>query len=256
MSTTAQREGASPPRPLPRYQIPNKNQIGSNCVTLLLQRPDTIASNKIYSMHIRLIILITLLLAAPPLFSQTAHWDRVPLVYDQSKTSQDKLTENELAAIRNLLRSSKQKDIWGCDEEENTDLINNIQFSGIVLAPGHKTFLVEAGSGCARGGQGANGAMWIVEFHGSKATLLATPDNDFNGWLYSVQPNPHSVYSDIVLGWHMGAGETGLTYFRFDGHFYQSIATASLFNDLGTSKGRIVPTSYAGKPVQSATTTH
>lgn len=83
-------------------------------------------------MQIPLIILITLFLTAPTLFSQTALWDRVPLVYDHSKTSQDKLTNNEIAAIRNLLHAPKPKDVPACD----------IQFSGIALAPSHKTVLV------------------------------------------------------------------------------------------------------------------
>jgi hypothetical protein len=128
--------------------------------------------------------------------------------------------------------------------------VNNVFFSKISLAQGHKTILVEAGPGCARGGQGANGAIWLVEFHGSKPTLLATPAQKFNGWLYSIQHNSQSEFDDIILGWHMGAAETGLTYFRFDSHSYRAIATASLFYDQNANPTKIVPTSLAGKPVQ------
>jgi hypothetical protein len=103
-----------------------------------------------------------------------------------------------------------------------------------------KVLLVEAGSGCGRGGQGSNGAMWIVRFEGARPVLLATPKQGFNGWLYAVQASASHGLHDIVLGWHMGAFETGLAYFRFDGAHYTQISTAELIpDDDGNSK--IVP---------------
>jgi hypothetical protein len=191
-------------------------------------------------MRSRLSTLLALLLTVSTLGAQTTLWKHVTNVYNPPKTPRAELTRVELAAVRNLLRSPAHRDVWLCDEEENTDWVNGLFFSSIILAPGHKTILVEPGAGaeCARGGQGSNGAMWIVEFHRSKPTLLASPKQSFGGWLYSVQPNPHSVYSDIVLGWHMSAFESDLTYFRFNGHSYNSIGSAILKFDEGGGDGK------------------
>jgi hypothetical protein len=191
-------------------------------------------------MPIRLAILLTLLLTAPTLTAQASPWSRVSPSYNPPKTPRAHLTQAELAAIRNVLRSPAQRDIWECGDDPNPDWINGIMIDVISLAPGHKTFLIQAGPGCARGGQGSNGAMWIVELHGSSASVLASPKHDFGGWLFSVQPNPHNVYSDIVLGWHMSAFESDLTYFRFNGHSYNRIGSAILKGE-GDGKGTLIP---------------
>jgi hypothetical protein len=179
---------------------------------------------------------ILILLAASSLLAQTALWNQVRSTYNPPRTPPVKLTSAETQSILTLLRSPTQKDIWGC--EDDPDWVNNVGFSTISLAPGHKTILIEAGVGCGRGAQGANGAMWIVELRGSKPTLLATPGNNFNGWLYSVQHTSHNGYNDIVLGWHMSAFETDLSYFRFNGRSYKSIGNATLNN------GTIVPNNH------------
>ena len=100
--------------------------------------------------------------------------------------------------------------------------------------------LVEAGMGCARGGQGSNGAMWVVRFKTKKPVLLATPQKDFNGWLYSIQPSTSHGLRDLVLGWHMSAMETGLSYFRFDGRSYRLIGGALLTAD-ADGNAKIIP---------------
>lgn len=188
-------------------------------------------------MRSRLSILLALLLAASTLHAQTTLWNHVPNVYNPPKTPRAQLTQAELAAIRNLLRSPAQRDVWGCDDDQHADSVNGVFFSNIALATGHRTILVE-GPRC--GGTGGGGPMWIVELHGSSATVLASPKQGFNGWLYTIQPNPHSVYSDIVLGWHMSAFESNITYFRFNGHSYNRIASAILKSD-GGGNGTIVP---------------
>jgi hypothetical protein len=196
-------------------------------------------------MRSRLSILFALLLAVSTLGAQTTLWKHVPSSYNPPKMPRAELTRTELTAVRKLLRSPAHRDVWLCGEEENADWVNGLFFSSITLAPGNKTILVEPGAGaeCARGGQGSNGAMWILEFHGSKPTLLASPKQSFGGWLFSVQPNPHSAYSDIVLGWHMSAFESDLTYFRFNGHSYNSIGSATLkFGEGGgDGKGTLIP---------------
>ncbi len=99
------------------------------------------------------------------------------------------------------------------------------------VAARREVLLVEAGEGCARGGQGSNGAMWLIRFDGGKPTLLASPEDDFGGWLYSVQPTQSHGYRDVVLGWHMSAREAPLCYFRYDGKSYHLIGTAILRGD-------------------------
>jgi hypothetical protein len=194
-------------------------------------------------MRSSLSILLAMLLTTPTLGAQTTLWKHVSSRHNPPKTPPAELTHVELTAIRNLLRSPAQRDVWLCDEEENTDWVNGLFFSSISLSPGHKTILVEPGPGCARGGTGGGGPMWIMELHGSKPTLLASPKQNFGGWLFSVQPNPHCVYSDIVLGWHMSAFESDLTYFRFNGHTYNSIGSATLkFGEGGgDGKGTLIP---------------
>ena len=93
---------------------------------------------------------------------------------------------------------------WPCDSEEG-DWTQKLVFEELPVSSTEKVMLVEAGTGCARGGQGANGAMWVVRFKGDKPILLATPQHDFNGWLYSIQPGVSHGLHDLVLGWHMGA---------------------------------------------------
>jgi hypothetical protein len=94
--------------------------------------------------------------------------------------------------------------------------------------------------GCARGGQGANGAMWALRFEGDRVSLLATPEQKFNGWLYSIQPTISHGFRDLLLGWHTSAGESNLSYFSFDGTSYHLVGKAvRLVGDDGTAK--IVP---------------
>ena len=198
----------------------------------------------------RLSILLAPLLAASTLSAQTNLWSHVSRSYNPPPAPRAQLTQAELTAVRALLHSPAQRNVWECGDDPalDTDWVNDVLFSTISLAPGHKTILVEAGAGCARGGQGSNGAMWIIELHGSRPTLLASPEQNFGGWLFSVQPNPHSVYSDIVVGWHMSAFESDLTYFRFNGHSYNSIGSAVLNTDGGDGKGTLTP----NPPAQSA----
>jgi hypothetical protein len=146
------------------------------------------------------------------------------------------------AAQRSSLASLLRRHLggWECGGEDFRQLIEGLSFDQLPLAPGANAVLVSSGSGCARGGQGANGALWVVRFYGVHPVLLASPDNQFSGWLYSVQPSSGHGYRDIILGWHMSAAEAGLTWFRFDGKAYQPIGSASLLSDDGENL-RIVP---------------
>ena len=129
------------------------------------------------------------------------------------------------------MRASPELGGWQCDPSEMDQLLKKAQVQDIAVSAQGQTVLIEAPSGCARGGQGANGAMWIAEFNGSHPRWLATPKGEFNGWLFSIQPQMSHGYHDIVLGWHMSAFEAGLDYFRFDGAQYRSLGGAMLTTD-------------------------
>lgn len=134
---------------------------------------------------------------------------------------------SERQAIANLLKKGTPP--WACEQE--ADLLNQLAYSLMPLSAATRVLLVEAGPGCARGGQGSNGAMWLVASDGRNPILLAGPEQGFDGFLYSIEPTSVKGYRDVVLGWHRGGGETGLAYFRFDGTVYRSVGGAVLRYD-------------------------
>lgn len=125
------------------------------------------------------------------------------------------------------------------------ELVDGSTWEVLPVSQAHKVLLVEAGA-CARGGQGANGAMWVVRWAGAAPVILASPEQQFSGWIYSIQPSISYGYRDIVLGWHMSASEAGLSYFRFDGKGYRCIGNATSISD-GSGSAKIVPRKPGGK---------
>jgi hypothetical protein len=151
----------------------------------------------------------------------------------------------ELVRVKKALAARVELDNWPCAEEEDTGWTENLRFEELPVSETEKIVLVEAGTGCARGGQGSNGAMWVIRFQGDKFSFLATPEQKFNGWLYSIQETTSHGFRDVVLGWHMGGGETDLSYFRFDGTCYQLIGAAKQLTDEdGVEK--IIPKAVSG----------
>ena len=138
------------------------------------------------------------------------------------------LTSAQLKSVDYLLRH--QKSNWDCEGPELKEMIEGLRFETIPVPGRQAVILAEAPAGCARGGQGSNGAMWVIRFEGATPALLATPD-DFSGWLFAVLPTLSHGYPAIVLGWHMSAAESGLNYMRFNGKIYRSIGGASLVSD-------------------------
>ena len=145
----------------------------------------------------------------------------------------------QLVTIRKALKAREELDVEGCGDEE-PNWVDKVLFKEVPISETEKALLIEAGEGCARGGQGSNGAMWVLRFAGDKISFLATPQQKFEGWLYSVQPDTSHGLRDLVLGWHMSAAETGLSYFRFDGTSYHSVAAAVLVFDENCA-AKIVP---------------
>jgi hypothetical protein len=156
-------------------------------------------------------------------------------------------TSAQLTRVRKVLSRRARLDSWPCAEGDDPGWTENLKFEQLPVSGTEEIVLVEAGVGCARGGQGSNGAMWIIRFQGEKFSLLATPQLKFNGWLYSVQQTTSHGFRDLVLGWHMSATESDLGYFRFDGTSYQQVGAATHLMDEDGHE-RIIPKPLAKPP--------
>jgi hypothetical protein len=175
-------------------------------------------------------LLIVLVFLASAAVAQTDLWSHVSPQAGPQRLQPASLSDAQLKSFAHLLRQQKPEEIWDCEAAEMNDLIKGLRFGSIPIATQQNVVLAEAPAGCARGGQGANGAMWVIRFDGDTPALLATP-KEFSGWLFSVGPSSSHGYPDIVLGWHMSAVEANLSYFRFDGKSYHMIGTAKLQTD-------------------------
>ena len=96
-------------------------------------------------------------------------------------------SQAQLEGVKKALRARVDLDGWPCAEDDDPGWTENLKFEELPVSVKEKIVLVEAGPGCARGGQGSNGAMWIIRFQGDKSSFLATPQQQFNGWIYSIQ---------------------------------------------------------------------
>jgi hypothetical protein len=176
-------------------------------------------------MHLALIVTLAYSLLFPP--PQTELWQKVR-PWSPVNLKSFSPSPAQLIAVKKALAARVQLDNTPCAAEDDSEWTENLEFEELPVSATQQIVLVSAGSGCARGAQGSNGAMWIIRFQGEKLLLLATPQQRFNGWLYSIQqPTSHGL-RDLVLGWHMGGGETPLplSYFRFDGTSYRRIGAA------------------------------
>ena len=188
----------------------------------------------------RLAIVLSLVFAASAAVGQSALWTQVSPGHLPPAFQPATLSPAQLSSLHSLLRQEGSFGDWGCEASDMQDLFNGLRFSRIPVSSGKQTILVEAGPGCARGAQGANGAMWLLHFKGAAPVLLATPRAGFSGWVDSVQPPSHHGYRDVVLGWHVSAVDAELSYFRFDGKLYRRIGSASLLTD-ENGQSKIVP---------------
>jgi hypothetical protein len=151
----------------------------------------------------------------------------------------------QLVRVKKALVARVRLDTPCAEEDEDLQWTENLKFEELPVSAGEKIVLIEAGTGCARGAQGSNGAMWVIRFQGKKFSFLATPEQQFSGWLYSIQQTTSHGFRDVVLGWHMGGGETGLSYFRFDGTCYQRIGAATQLTDEDNVE-KIIPKPVSG----------
>jgi hypothetical protein len=152
-------------------------------------------------------------------------------------------SQAQLVRVKKALAARVRLDKW-CTQDDR-EWTENLEFEELPVSVTEKIVLVEAGNGCARGGQGSNGAMWVIRFQGDKFSFLATPEQQFSGWLYSIQQTTSHGFRDLVLGWHMSAFETNLSYFRFDGACYQLIGAATHLTDENGAE-KIIPQPVGG----------
>jgi hypothetical protein len=178
----------------------------------------------------RLPVVIAFVFSAATAFGQAGLWSHVSAQAGPQRLEPASLSDVRLKAVGDLIRHQKPDTIWECEGPDLDEAIKGLRFEAIPMPGKQEVVLAEAPAGCARGGQGANGAMWVIRFDGVKATLLATPQ-EFSGWLFSVQTTMSHGYPDLITGWHMSAGEAGLSYLRFDGTRYRSIGAATLESD-------------------------
>ncbi len=192
---------------------------------------NTSAGDKTRVAKLNLLILVTVLW--PQLATaQSNLWQHALAVARTGGSARVQDATPSTAQKRSIATVVKGHDGFDCDVmDPDGEWLKNLRYENVKLSPEKSVLLVEAGSGCARGGQGANGAMWLIRFDGNVPTILASPEQGFTGFVYSVEPSASNGYRDIILGWHMGGGETGLTYLRFDRRSYRAVSGATLHTD-------------------------
>ena len=111
------------------------------------------------------------------------------------------LSDSQQKAVLGVIHAHAKLDgLERCDvDEPNGEWLGKVQFQSLPVTATKQVILAQSGVGCARGGQGANGAMWVVELGGGKPVLLASPKDGFDGWLYAVQPAQSHGYKDVVF---------------------------------------------------------
>lgn len=162
--------------------------------------------------------LAGVMLCGPAMSAQSARsidWQRIVDVPKAGKLPPEQLTPAQRRALEQAIVASNT--VWD-DCEDDNDWPHAIVAHRVNLGPGHFT-LAEAGQGCARGGQGANGAMWLLRWDGATPVMLG----DLDGWLDAVLPESSAGLHDVAVGWHSSADEYGLTLYRFNGKKYRLV---------------------------------
>ncbi|MBB5328317.1 hypothetical protein [Tunturiibacter gelidoferens] len=130
----------------------------------------------------------------------------------QTKTRTARLENGQITAIRRLLLTQVKVDN-SCGPEVIHALFQGLTFDEVPLKENLRVVRATAGVGCERGGQGANGGMWLFQVEGKKVQFLGA----LSEWGMAVQPAEINGFHDFVTGWHVSGRETGLSYYRFDG---------------------------------------
>src|ERR1700733_11755979 len=88
-------------------------------------------------------------------------WAGVDTERPDGMTPPATLSDSQQDGVRRVIHSHAKLDgLEECDElEPNGEWSKKLQFESIPVTATRQVILAEAGVGCARGGQGANGAM-------------------------------------------------------------------------------------------------
>ena len=129
----------------------------------------------------------------------------------------------KMGLAKQLSPNSPSADMKDCDLSTPAGLLRGLTFDAVPVARHQDVLLVGEQGPCAWGGTGGGGDMWLIRFEGATPHLLASPQNGFNGWLFSIQQSTSSGFRDVVLGWHSAVDDLNLSYFHFDGKSYVSI---------------------------------
>ncbi len=208
-------------------------------------------NNPVYTQPImiplRLLLAIPLLAAALP--AQQARWSKIDPNSPVPHTGDATLTPAQIHSIHTLFHADGQlrrPDCAASDPDHGlpTDWFKHLAYTTLARSHSSETILAEDTTNCGSPG-GTSGAapIWVIHLASVRtaihATLLASPLIDqhvggISGWLYRILPANSPVYPDLVLGWHMSAAETDLTWLHFDGRRYRQVSTAkAVFADDG-----------------------
>jgi hypothetical protein len=139
--------------------------------------------------------LLATLLAGPAV---AAPWSQLPAKLEAPQLPDAELSAAQLKSIAALLRAPGALGDWDCAPEEMDALVHGSRFQSVPLAsPG--TFVVaQAPAGCARGGQGSNGAMWLLRLDGDSPSLLATPGDGLDGCAAVLTTDPGTGHTTLL----------------------------------------------------------
>jgi hypothetical protein len=172
------------------------------------------------------------LLVGQAMSAQAIDWQRIVNLSPQT-LSPEKLSATERHDVEAAIVASNT--VWD-DCEDDNEWPSKLEVHRVNLGAGHYS-LVEAGPGCARSGQGANGAMWIVRWDGSKPVVLSDLDGSFRAALPQVSHGLH----DVAVVWHNSAFDYGLTLYRYNGTKYRLVDGTDVHCDEDASQCRAVP---------------
>lgn len=170
-------------------------------------------------------------IAAQP--TRSIDWQRIADMQPQQLPA-EQLTAAQRHDLEQVIVASNT--VWD-DCEDDNDWPHGITVHRVNLGPGHFT-LAEAGPGCARSGQGANGAMWLLRWDAGKPVFLGDLDGGFRAALPQVSNGLH----DVAVVWHNSAFEYGLTVYRFNGKGYHLVDGTTVHCNDNTGRCVAAPT--------------
>ncbi len=173
-------------------------------------------------------------------------WNQVSPTAAAPQLAPAELTPDQIQYVQERLLDRAEADGWGCEDDvPPTDWVKDLTYFQLPLTPTAQAIFIQAGHTCGRSGEhDVNGAMWIL-LPPAKADgeplLIATPEDSFNGQLYSVQMMRSHGLPDLVVTWFLNPGESDLTLLRFDGKLYAPVTIAKRLTENGETHITPVP---------------